>query len=130
MASEVRGTMRPEIEKTAYQELYRETLSAFVFGMAAAAGKAEGLKRSDLHELTAICLHEVFQYFPEEAEQFVRELETAALDADGGGTAGAVIRRGVEGYALWKNRDQEALRMNLVQLLGSLERREGAEGFR
>ena len=128
MASEVREIVRPEAENTAYEELYREALSAFVFGMATAAGKDNELTLADLHGLTAICLHEVFQYCPEEAAQFVQELELATLATDGGGTAGAVIRRGVEGYALWKNRDPETLRVALTQLLDSLERREGAEG--
>jgi len=128
MAAEVREIVRPEAENTAYEELYREALSAFVFGMATAAGKENELKPADLHGLTAICLYEVFQYCPEEAAQFVQELELATLATDGGGTAGAVIRRGVEGYALWKNRDPETLRVTLVQLLDSLERREGAEG--
>jgi hypothetical protein len=127
-ASEVRGLVRLETENTAYAELYREVLSAFVFGMVAAAGKEEELMPAELHGLTAICLHEVFQYCPEEAEQFVRELESATLATDGGDTAGAVIRRGAEGYPLWRSRDLETLRVGLVQLLDSLERRERVEG--
>src|SRR5258708_37797407 len=94
MAAELRGMVRPEAENTAYEELYREVLSAFVFGMVAAAGKEKELMPAELHELAAICLHEVFQYCPEEAAQFVRELDLATLATDGGGTAGTVIRRG------------------------------------
>jgi len=128
MAAEVRGMVRPEAENTAYEELYREVLSAFVFGMVAAAGKEKKLMPADMYGLAAICLHEVFQYCPEEAAQFVRELELATLDADGGGTVGTVIRRGAEGYPLWRNRDMETLYASLVQLLDYVERRERAEG--
>ncbi len=128
MAAEVRGMVRPEAENTAYEELYREVLSAFVFGMVAAAGKEKELMPAELHELAAICLHEVFQYCPEEAAQFVRELDLATLATDGGGTAGTVIRRGAEGYPLWRNRDMETLHASLVQLLDYVERRERAEG--
>ena len=116
MASEVRGMVRTELGSTGFEELCREILSAFVFGMATAAGRECGLMPEELRGPTAICLHEVFQYWPEEAEQFVRELEHAA-SATETSVMSRVIQRGVEDYSLWRNRDAKTLRRNVTELL-------------